>query len=93
MTYVTHNDTPKVVKDTHEKGKLVERSGRKATNLRLPRGERYGSRATMENSMSAMPIPPGKNHPVRRPPCDINPHPKYINDFTRYLWWESCFSF
>jgi hypothetical protein len=48
-----------MLKNTYEKGKLVEKSGRKATNLHLPHSGGYGRRAAMEKTYSSMPILPG----------------------------------
>jgi hypothetical protein len=48
-----------VLKSIHEKGKLVEKSGRKATNLRSSRSGGYGSRATMEKNISEYADSPG----------------------------------
>jgi hypothetical protein len=54
VMYVIDNIDIEMLKRMHEKGKLVERPGRKATNLRLPRSGGYGSRATMEKIIPCM---------------------------------------
>jgi len=62
------NDSIKMDNSIYEKGKLVEKSGRKATNLRFPVRGGYGRRAAMEKSIFIYAYPPGQNHPVRRLP-------------------------
>jgi hypothetical protein len=66
VMYVIVNNNVKMDNSIYEKGKLVEKSGRKATNLRLPLGGGYGRRAAMEKSIFIDAYPPGQKHPVRR---------------------------
>ena len=66
VMYVIVHRRIMMLKYTYEKGKLVEKSGRKATNLRLPQWGGYGRRAAMEKSIFIYACPPGPNHPVRR---------------------------
>jgi hypothetical protein len=68
VIYVIVNIDAKVDNSIYEKGKLVEKSGRKATNLRLPLRGGYGRRAAMEKSIFIYAYPPGQKHPVRRLP-------------------------
>jgi hypothetical protein len=68
VMYVIVNNNVKMDNSIYEKGKLVEKSGRKATNLRLLRRGGYGRRAAMEKSIFIIAYPPGHNHPVRRIP-------------------------
>ena len=51
---VIDNSNIEMLKDIYEKGKLVERSGRKAANLSLLCKGGYGSRVAMEKSLSVM---------------------------------------
>jgi len=66
VMYVIVNNNVKMDNSIYEKGKLVEKSGRKATNLRLPHEGGYGSRVAMEKSIFIYASPPGTNHLVRR---------------------------
>jgi hypothetical protein len=49
---IIDNNFREMLKYVYEKGKLVERSGRKATSLSLPLKGRYGSRVAMEKNIS-----------------------------------------
>ena len=51
---VTENNSLRMLQYIYEKSKLVERSGRKATNLSLPCKGGYGSRVAMEKSTVVM---------------------------------------
>ena len=68
VMYVIDNNSIKMDNIFYEKGKLVEKSGRKATNLRLPVTGDYGRRAAMAKSIFVYANSPGKQHPVRRLP-------------------------
>jgi hypothetical protein len=66
VMFVIVNNRIAMHNSIYEKGKLVEKSGRKATNLRLPHWGGYGSRAAMEKSIYIYAHPPGRKHQVRR---------------------------
>jgi hypothetical protein len=53
---VIDNSNIEMVKDIYEKGKLVERSGRKAANLSFLGKGGYGGRVAKRKSTSVMPI-------------------------------------
>jgi hypothetical protein len=63
---VIDNSNIEMLKDTYEKGKLIEKSGRKTANLSFLSKGGYGSRVAMEKSLSVMLILPVKKHRVRR---------------------------
>ena len=53
MIIINDKNSKEMLKHTYEKGKLIERPGRKATSLSLPRDRgRYGGRAAMEKGVS-----------------------------------------
>jgi|WetSurMetagenome_2_1015567.scaffolds.fasta_scaffold210303_2 hypothetical protein len=55
-----------MLKDIREKGKLVERPGRKTANLSFLDKGGYGSRVAMEMNHISDVHTPGKKHTVRR---------------------------
>lgn len=50
-----------MLKDTYEKSKLIEKSGRKTASLSFFGKEGYGGRVAMEKSLSVMLILPARN--------------------------------
>lgn len=66
VMHVIINKNKMMLNCTHEKGKLVEKSGRKTTCLRSPRNGEYGRRVTMEKSIFAYADLPGQHYPPGR---------------------------
>ncbi len=66
VMHVIINKNRTMLNCTHEKGKLVERSGRKTTYLRSPYNREYGRRVTMEKSVSIYANLPGQDYSVGR---------------------------
>lgn len=63
---VIDNNSLEMLQYIYEKGKLVERSGRKTTNLSLPCRGGYGSRVAMEKKRIRHADSPGQKHSTRR---------------------------
>ena len=66
VMHVITNRNKAVLNCMHEKGKLVEKSGRKTTYLRSPYNREYGRRVAMEKSVSIYANLPGQNYSVGR---------------------------
>jgi len=58
---VIDNSNIEMLKDHYEKGKLIEKSGRKTANLSFLGKGGYGSRVAMEKSLSVMLILMARN--------------------------------
>ena len=66
VMHVIINRNKVMLNCTHEKGKLVEKSGRKTTYLRSLYNREYGRRVTMEKSVPTHANLPGQNYSVGR---------------------------